>query len=97
MKSGSPAFGTPYTQATIASGQLARKLPLRASNNASNAPEAISIRISDVSLGLSPRTSILFTWAIEGGLCASYEKVILDAEMSQIMEASRAGKGQSRG
>jgi trimethylamine--corrinoid protein Co-methyltransferase len=24
---------------------------------------------------------------IEGGLCASYEKVILDAEMSQMMEA----------
>ena len=54
MKSGSPAFGTPeYTQATIASGQLARKykIPLRASNaNASNAPDEQSVYESQMSL-----------------------------------------------
>jgi len=95
MKSGSPAFGTPeYTQATIASGQLARKykIPLRASNaNASNAPDEQSVYESQMSLWaclLGQANFILHGhgW-IEGGLCASYEKVILDAEMNQMMEA----------
>ena len=95
MKSGSPAFGTPeYTQATIASGQLARKykIPLRASNaNASNAPDEQSVYESQMSLWACLLGQVNFIlhghgW-IEGGLCASYEKVILDAEMSQMMEA----------
>ena len=95
MKSGSPAFGTPeYTQATIASGQLARKykIPLRASNaNASNAPDEQSVYESQMSLWACLLGQVNFIlhghgW-IEGGLCASYEKVILDAEMNQMMEA----------
>jgi trimethylamine--corrinoid protein Co-methyltransferase len=95
MKSGSPAFGTPeYTQATIASGQLARKykIPLRASNaNASNAPDEQSVYESQMSLWACILGQVNFIlhghgW-LEGGLCASYEKVILDAEMSQMMEA----------
>ncbi|MDC0963831.1 trimethylamine methyltransferase family protein [Candidatus Pseudothioglobus singularis] len=95
MKSGSPAFGTPeYTQATIASGQLARKykIPLRASNaNASNAPDEQSVYESQMSLWACMLGQVNFIlhghgW-IEGGLCASYEKVILDAEMNQMMEA----------
>ena len=95
MKSGSPAFGTPeYAQATIASGQLARKykIPLRASNaNASNAPDEQSVYESQMSLWACLLGQVNFIlhghgW-IEGGLCASYEKVILDAEMSQMMEA----------
>jgi len=95
MKSGSPAFGTPeYTQATIASGQLARKykIPLRASNaNASNAPDEQSVYESQMSLWACILGQVNFIlhghgW-IEGGLCASYEKVILDAEMNQMMEA----------
>ena len=95
MKSGSPAFGTPeYTQATIASGQLARKykIPLRASNaNASNAPDEQSVYESQMSLWACLLGQVNFIlhghgW-LEGGLCASYEKVILDAEMSQMMEA----------
>jgi trimethylamine--corrinoid protein Co-methyltransferase len=95
MKSGSPAFGTPeYTQATIASGQLARKykVPLRASNaNASNAPDEQSVYESQMSLWACLLGQVNFIlhghgW-IEGGLCASYEKVILDAEMNQMMEA----------
>ena len=92
---GSPAFGTPeYTQATIASGQLARKykIPLRASNaNASNAPDEQSVYESQMSLWACLLGQVNFIlhghgW-IEGGLCASYEKVILDAEMNQMMEA----------
>ena len=95
MKSGSPAFGTPeYTQATIASGKLARKykIPLRASNaNASNAPDEQSVYESQMSLWACMLGQVNFIlhghgW-IEGGLCASYEKVILDAEMNQMMEA----------
>ena len=95
MKSGSPAFGTPeYTKATIASGQLARKykIPLRASNaNASNAPDEQSVYESQMSLWGCLLGQVNFIlhghgW-IEGGLTASYEKVILDAEMNQMMEA----------
>ena len=95
MKSGSPAFGTPeYTKATIASGQLARKykIPLRASNaNASNAPDEQSVYESQMSLWACLLGQVNFIlhghgW-IEGGLCASYEKIILDAEMNQMMEA----------
>ena len=95
MKSGSPAFGTPeYTQATIASGQLARKynVPLRASNaNASNAPDEQATYESQMSLWACLLGQVNWVkhglgW-IEGGLCASYEKLILDAEMIQMMMA----------
>ena len=93
MKSGSPAFGTPeYAKATIISGQLARKynIPLRASNaNASNAPDAQSIYESQMSIWscINGHVNLMMHglgW-LEGGLCASYEKVILDAEMLQMM------------
>lgn len=95
MKSGAPAFGTPeYTQATIASGQLARKykVPLRASNaNASNAPDEQATYESQMSLWACLLGQVNWVkhglgW-IEGGLCASYEKLILDAEMIQMMMA----------
>lgn len=93
MKSGSPAFGTPeYTKATIISGQLARKynIPLRASNaNASNAPDAQAVYESQMSIWacINGHVNLMMHglgW-LEGGLCASYEKVILDAEMLQMM------------
>ena len=95
MKSGSPAFGTPeYTQATIASGQLARKykIPLRASNaNASNAPDEQSVYESQMSLWACLLGQVNFIlhghgW-IEGGLCASYEKFVMDCEMLQHLIA----------
>ena len=92
MKSGSPAFGTPeYTQATIVSGQLARfyNLPLRASNpNASNATDAQAAYEAQMSLWACMMGQVNYVfhglgWQ-EGGLCTSYEKVILDAEMIQM-------------
>nr|MCS5559371.1 trimethylamine methyltransferase family protein [Oceanospirillaceae bacterium] len=95
MKSGSPAFGTPeYSQATIASGQLARKygIPLRASNaNASNAPDAQATYESQMSLWGCMMGQVNYVlhglgW-IEGGLCTSYEKIIIDAEMIQMLQA----------
>jgi trimethylamine--corrinoid protein Co-methyltransferase len=95
MLSGAPAFGTPeYAQATIISGQLARRynIPLRASNaNASNAPDEQSVYESQMSLWGCLLGGVNWVkhglgW-LEGGLCASYEKVILDAEMVQMMVA----------
>ena len=95
MKTGAPAFGTPeYAKATIASGQLARRyrLPYRASNaNASNTPDAQSVYESEMSIWpcVLAHTNIVkhsLGW-LEGGLCTSYEKIILDAEMLQLIAA----------
>ncbi len=95
MKTGSPAFGTPeYAKATIASGQLARRygLPLRASNaTASNAPDAQAAYESQMSLWSCMLGHVNYVlhalgW-LEGGLCTSYEKFIIDAEMIQMMIA----------
>jgi trimethylamine--corrinoid protein Co-methyltransferase len=95
MRSGSPAFGTPeYTQATIASGQLARKygIPVRASNtNASNTVDAQAAYESQMSLWACILGQVNYVmhglgW-LEGGLCTSYEKVIMDAEMIQMLQA----------
>jgi len=93
MKTGSPAFGTPeHAKSTIIGGQLARRVgvPYRASNvNASNAPDAQATYESQMTiwgctLGHCNLMMHGFGW-IEGGLCASYEKVIIDAEMLQMM------------
>jgi len=93
MKSGSPAFGTPeYTKAAQASGQLARHIgvPFRSSNvNASNLVDAQAAYESMMSLwGALMGGAHLIEHAagwLEGGLTASFEKLILDAEMLQMM------------
>lgn len=93
MRSGSPAFGTPeYTKAAQASGQLARRvgLPLRSSNvTASNAVDAQSTYESAMAiwgalLGGANLVNHAAGW-LEGGLTASYEKLIVDAEMLQMI------------
>jgi len=93
MKTGSPAFGTPeHAKATIVGGQLARRynLPYRASNvNASNAPDVQSAYEAEMTiwscfLGHCNMMKHALGW-IEGGLCTSFEKVIIDAEMVQMM------------
>jgi trimethylamine--corrinoid protein Co-methyltransferase len=93
MKSGAPAFGTPeYAQATLIGAQLARRyrVPFRASNvNASNAPDGQSVYESEMSIWACVLGHTHFVmhglgW-LEGGLCASFEKFILDAEMLQMM------------
>lgn len=93
MKSGSPAFGTPeYIKGVLAGGQLARfyKLPYRSSNvNASNYPDAQATYESAMSLWACflSHTNIInhsVGW-MEGGLCASMEKIIIDVEMLQTM------------
>ena len=93
MRSGSPAFGTPeFTKAAHASGQLARRygLPFRSSNTTtSNTADAQAAYESAMSLwGAVMGGANLVTHAagwLEGGLTASYEKLIIDAEMLQMM------------
>jgi len=95
MKSGSPAFGTPeYTQAAQASGQLARRIgvPFRSSNvTAANAVDAQATYESAMSLwGAMMGGAHLINHAagwLGGGLTASFEKLIIDAEMLQMMAA----------
>ncbi|MEO1191684.1 MAG: trimethylamine methyltransferase family protein [Pseudomonadota bacterium] len=95
MKTGSPVFGTPeYAKATIASGQLARryKIPWRSSNvTASNAADVqaayeAQMSIWPITLGQADYINHGFGW-IEGGLSTSYEKMVIDAEMVQMMNA----------
>ena len=93
MKSGAPAFGTPeYTRAAFAGGQLARRyrLPYRSSNaNAANLADAQAAYESEMSLwgAVMGHANIVLHGAgwLEGGLCASFEKFILDVEMLQMM------------
>ena len=95
MRSGSPAFGTPeYTKAAQASGQLARRygLPFRSSNTtASNTVDAQATYESAMSLwgavmGGANLVNHAAGW-LEGGLTASYEKLIIDAELLQMFAA----------
>ena len=95
MKTGAPAFGTPdYMRATQISGQMARfyGLPLRASNAcAANCPDAQAAWESAFSLwaAVSSRVNLVYHAAgwLEGGLCASFEKFVMDCETLQQMIA----------
>jgi trimethylamine--corrinoid protein Co-methyltransferase len=98
MRSGAPAFGTPeYTRAAWISGQLARRygLPFRSSNtNASNCVDAQAAWESQMSLwgavmGHAQIVKHAAGW-LEGGLCASFEKFIIDVDMLQMMRETLA-------
>jgi trimethylamine--corrinoid protein Co-methyltransferase len=93
MQSGAPALGTPeYTKMTLASAQIARRLgiPFRSSNTTtSNCVDAQSAYESEMSLwgaimGHANLVNHAAGW-LEGGLTASFEKLIIDAEMLQMM------------
>ncbi len=95
MKSGAPAFGTPeYVKATLAGGQLARRydLPFRSSNAcAANAVDAQAAYESCMSVWAAVMAHANYVkhgagW-MEGGLVASFEKMVLDAEILQEMSA----------
>ena len=95
MRSGSPAFGTPeYTKAAQASGQLARHIgvPFRSSNvTAANevdfqAAYESQMAIWGALMGGAHLLNHAAGW-MHGGLTASFEKLILDAEMLQMMDA----------
>lgn len=92
MKSGAPAFGTPeYMKAALVSGQLARRysVPFRSSNvNAANSVDAQAAYESVFSLwgALMGHCNMLMHGAgwMEGGLHASFEKMIIDADLLQM-------------
>lgn len=91
MRTGSPAFGTPENaQATMAGAQLARRynLPFRASNSsASNVVDAQASyeSASSVWSAMLSHVNEIYHGAgwMEGGLMASFEKIILDVELLQ--------------
>ena len=93
MRSGAPAFGTPENaKANIASGQLARRynLPYRTTpGSASNAADAQGAYETMMALwgAVLGHGNLLYHAAgwQEGGLTASFEKVVLDVEMIQHM------------
>ena len=93
MHTGAPAFGTPENaKANVASGQLARRyrLPYRTSNaSASNAADAQGAYETEMSLwgAVLGHGNLIYHAAgwQEGGLTASYEKLVLDVEMLQLM------------
>jgi trimethylamine---corrinoid protein Co-methyltransferase len=95
MQSGAPAFGTPeYMRTAMVGGQLARRygVPYRSSNvSAANALDAQAAYESVFSLwgAIMGGVNLLMHGAgwMEGGLHASYEKMILDAELLGMVAA----------
>ena len=95
MKSGAPAFGTPeYMKAALLGGQLARRygLPYRSSNAcAANTLDAQAAYESVFSLwgAIMGGTNLLMHGAgwMEGGLQASFEKMVLDADLLGMVAA----------
>ena len=93
MRSGSPAFGTPENAiANMAGGQLARhyNLPHRTSAcNASNAVDVQATYETQMALwgAVLGHGNLIYHSAgwLEGGLVASFEKIITDCEMLQHM------------
>jgi trimethylamine---corrinoid protein Co-methyltransferase len=95
MKSGAPAFGTPeYVRAVVIGGQIARcwKLPHRSSNvTSSNVVDAQASVESMMSLwaAVMSHANLVYhaTRWLEGGLTASFEESIIDADMISAMRA----------
>ena len=96
MQSGAPAFGTPeFWKSTIIGGQLARRLnvPFRSSNAcAANAVDAQAAYESMFSLWGAIEAGVNWLqhaagW-MEGGLHASFEKMVLDADLLHMVSAS---------
>ncbi|MBS0611888.1 MAG: trimethylamine methyltransferase family protein [Proteobacteria bacterium] len=89
MRTGSPAFGTPeYVQAVIASAQIGRRLKLPVRTSAVNASPCVDAQATyETAFSLQAAVlshSHLINHAagwLEGGLSASMEKIIVDAEL----------------
>jgi trimethylamine--corrinoid protein Co-methyltransferase len=89
MRTGSPAFGTPeYVNAVLASAQLGRRLRIPVRTSAVNASPTVDAQ-STYETAFSLQAAILSHshlinhaagW-LEGGLSASLEKIIVDAEL----------------
>ena len=96
MQSGAPAFGTPeYWKTAIIGGQLARRyrVPYRSSNTcAANAVDAQAAYESMFSLWGAVQGCCNFMmhgagW-MEGGLQASFEKMVIDADLLHMVSAA---------
>jgi trimethylamine---corrinoid protein Co-methyltransferase len=89
MRTGSPAFGTPeYVHAVIAAAQIGRRLRLPVRTSAVNASPVVDAQ-STYETAFSLQAAVLSHshlvnhaagW-LEGGLSASLEKIIVDAEL----------------
>jgi trimethylamine--corrinoid protein Co-methyltransferase len=89
MRTGSPAFGTPeYVHAVLAGAQLGRRLKLPVRTSAVNASPMVDAQ-STYETAFSLQAAILshshlinhaVGW-LEGGLSASLEKIVVDAEL----------------
>ena len=93
MKSGAPAFGTPeYMKAVLVGGQLARRygVPYRTSNvNAATTVDAqaayeLVLSLWAVVMGGGNFVMHAAGW-LEGGLVASFEKMVIDADLLQMV------------
>ena len=101
MKSGAPAFGTPaHFQASLAAGQMARftGLPWRsAAGSASNVNDVQAANENQMGLWgcLMGGATVILHWAgwLEGGLSVSYEKLVTDVEvLNMVAEVCRGAK-----
>jgi len=103
MKSGAPAFGTPtHFQASLAAGQMARMLGLpwrSAAGSASNLNDVQAANENQLGLWgclLAGATVIIHSagW-LEGGLTVSYEKIVTDVEVlnmvAELCHGNKAG------
>ena len=93
MKTGAPAYGLADMQrCTIIGGQMARRygMPLRSSNfSASNTADFASgyesANASFAAIGSGANLLMHAAGWVEGGLCTSYEKFVLDCEIVQSL------------
>ncbi|HEV2228761.1 MAG TPA: trimethylamine methyltransferase family protein [Steroidobacteraceae bacterium] len=89
MRTGSPAFGTPeYVHAVLAAAQIGRRLKIPVRTSAVNASPAVDAQ-STYETAFSLQAAVLSHshlinhaagW-LEGGLSASLEKIVVDAEL----------------
>jgi trimethylamine--corrinoid protein Co-methyltransferase len=89
MRTGSPAFGTPeYVNAVLATAQIGRRLNIPVRTSAVNASPVVDAQ-STYETGFALQAAVLSHshlinhaagW-LEGGLSASLEKIVVDAEM----------------
>ncbi len=96
MQSGAPAFGTPeYWKTAVVGGQLARRyrVPYRSSNvcaaNAVDAQAAYESMFA-ISGAVAGGSNLMMHGAgwMEGGLQASFEKMVIDADLLHMTSAS---------
>lgn len=100
MKSGAPAFGTPaHFQASLAAGQMARFLGLpwrSAAGSAANLNDVQAANENQFGLWgcLMAGASVIIHSAgwLEGGLTVSYEKLICDVEVLNMVAELCAGR-----